>query len=122
MKCYLISYNKVAGSTGHVNEGGHINRVFLQENVWMFCQVKEKWPNVHVQLRIKRIHHDESYKKVITNEMLFHLVQHRIDVIKGEGFLPSQAFEEREESSTKSWRLATKIQTKISKIINGKNR
>ena len=48
--------------------------------------------------------------------MLFHLVQHRIDVIKGKGLLPSQAFEEREETSTNAWRLATKIQTKL---ING---
>ena len=49
--------------------------------------------------------------------MLFHFVQHRIDVIKGEDLLPSQAFEEREEPSTNAWRLATKIQTKL---INGK--
>lgn len=46
----------------------------------------------------------------ITNEMLFHLVQHWVDVIKGEGLLSSQAFEEREEPSTKAWRLAKKKQ------------
>ena len=38
--------------------------------------------------------------------MLFHLVQNRIDVIKSKCLLPSQAFEEREESSTKTRGLA----------------
>ena len=58
----------------------------------------------------------------ITNEMLFHLVQHWVDVIKGEGLLSSQAFEEREEPSTKAWRLAKKkiikLMENISKGVN----
>ncbi len=53
--------------------------------------------------------------------MFLHFVQYWIDVVKSEGLLSCQAFEEREETSTHARRLAIKTRKKHNHYNNEKH-